>query len=153
MVCVRVRVCIHDVEREAVRVRVACVCVCVCAHAQDDDSNGHIDFVAAASNLRARNYKIKEATRHSVKMIAGKIVPAIATTTCMITGLVCLEMYRVLKGGNADNTYNSYVNLAVNVYSTANPNPPKKTVSKARPCVCRAWMCVDVCEFSCVRCV
>lgn len=27
---------------------------------KDDDSNHHIDFINAASNLRARNYKIKE---------------------------------------------------------------------------------------------
>jgi len=97
---------------------------------KDDDSNGHIDFVTAASNLRARNYKIKEATRHQVKMIAGKIVPAIATTTCMITGLVCVEMYKVLKGADCNGTLNSYVNLAVNVYSMANPQPPKKNCSK-----------------------
>ncbi len=65
-------------------------------------------------------------------MIAGKIVPAIATTTCMITGLASLEMYKVLKGGTADNTLNSFVNLAVNVYSMANPQPPKKNVSRVR---------------------
>ena len=28
---------------------------------KDDDTNFHIDFIAAASNLRARNYKITEA--------------------------------------------------------------------------------------------
>jgi ubiquitin-activating enzyme E1 len=64
---------------------------------QDDDSNHHIDFIAAAANLRARNYKIKEATRHEVKMTAGKIIPAIATTTCMVTGLVAIEMYKVIQ--------------------------------------------------------
>ena len=26
----------------------------------DDDSNGHIDFIHAFSNLRAKNYNIKE---------------------------------------------------------------------------------------------
>ena len=87
--------------------------------------------MTATSNLRARNYKIKETTRHQVKMIAGKIVPAIATTTCMITGLACLEMYKVLKGADANGTLNSFVNLAVNVYSMANPQPAKRHTSKA----------------------
>jgi len=31
---------------------------------KDDDTNHHIDFVTACANLRARNYKIEEGSRH-----------------------------------------------------------------------------------------
>ena len=62
---------------------------------KDDDTNYHIDFITAASNLRATNYSIATADKHHTKRVAGKIIPAIATTTSVVTGLVCLEMYKV----------------------------------------------------------
>lgn len=65
---------------------------------KDDDTNFHIDFIHACSNLRARNYQIVEANRHKTKMISGNIIPAIATTTACITGAVTTEIYLHAQG-------------------------------------------------------
>ena len=60
---------------------------------KDDDNNGHIDFIYSSSNIRARNYNIKEMEKQKIKMIAGRIVSAMATTMATITGIVCLQLY------------------------------------------------------------
>lgn len=62
----------------------------------EKDFDLHVEFVTSASNLRARNYGIQRADKHKTKFVAGKIVPAIATTTSLVTGLICLELYKVL---------------------------------------------------------
>lgn len=61
---------------------------------KDDPTNFHIEFVAGVSNLRARNYKIEEVDNFKVKLIAGKIIPAIATTTAMVVGAVGIEILK-----------------------------------------------------------
>lgn len=44
-----------------------------------DDLNFHIDFLTAATNMRSWNYDIKESARHTVKVTAGRIIPALAS--------------------------------------------------------------------------
>lgn len=63
---------------------------------KDNDNNFHIDLITAISNLRARNYRIPELDRIKIKLIAGKIIPAIATTTAMIVGAVGLELIKIV---------------------------------------------------------
>ncbi|NXC48399.1 UBA1 enzyme, partial [Penelope pileata] len=61
---------------------------------KDDDI--HVDFIMAASNLRAENYGIPTADRLTSQRIAGRIVPAIVTTTAAVAALACLEVYKLL---------------------------------------------------------
>uniref|UniRef100_A0A6A7G6M5 E1 ubiquitin-activating enzyme n=1 Tax=Hirondellea gigas TaxID=1518452 RepID=A0A6A7G6M5_9CRUS len=103
-----------------------------CEFEKDNPKNFHIAFITACANLRARNYSIKEVSRHECKLIAGKIIPAIATTTAMVTGLVCLELYKTIQDKPLEAYKNGFANLAIPFLTFGEPVPPVKTKSKLR---------------------
>ena len=89
---------------------------------KDDDLNGHIDFIYSCSNIRARNYNIKEIEKQKVKIIAGRIIPAMATTTATITGIACLQLYTLNQTNNINYFRNCYLNLAINRFIMTMPS-------------------------------
>lgn len=90
---------------------------------KDDDTNHHVEFVTAASNLRAENYDIPQADAMKTKQIAGRIIPALATTTAVVSGLVAIELYKVIEANGGiskaplERFKNGFLNLAGPFYS------------------------------------
>ncbi|KAM9758223.1 ubiquitin-like modifier-activating enzyme 1 [Menidia menidia] len=100
--------------------------MCPVEFEKDDDSNFHMDYIVAASNLRAENYHIPAADRLQSKRIAGRIIPAIATTTAVVAGLMCLELFKVIQGHKKISSYRTaYLNLAVQYFVLSQPSCPQ----------------------------
>lgn len=88
---------------------------------KDDDANGHIDFIYSMANLRSRNYKLDPMDWVTTKIKAGRIVPALSTTTTAIAGIQTLELVKYIKGLKLDRMRNAFLNLAVPVLQLSEP--------------------------------
>ena len=124
---------------------------------KDHDENGHIDFINAGANLRARNYGIDECDRNKTKKIAGKIIPTILTTTASIAGFVSLQLYTLLQTNDPNYFRDCFFNLAANYFFFNKPSEPIKMKDnefderimgpvKAIPEGWNAWDRIDITE-------
>jgi len=94
---------------------------------KDLDTNYHIAYIHGTSNLRARLYGIPEVSFYETKGIAGKIIPALATTTAIVSSLIVLEMmkYVIDKNRKIEDYQSYFINLADNMIIAGEPIPPK----------------------------
>lgn len=112
----------------------------------DKDVDAHMKVVAAVGNLRARNYNIPEADLHTSRGIAGKITPAISTTTALVTGAICLEIFKLLQDKPLEQLSNAFVNLALPLFTSMQPEPPKSTTARIKDKEWKwtQWDCLDI---------
>ena len=103
---------------------------------KDDDTNYHVDFLHALTNLRARNYGLAEYDWLQVKIKAGRIIPALVTTTAVVSGLVAIQLIQTVAGAPVELLKNSFVNLAVPYVAQSEPGAPKQR--KLGPEVCNS---------------
>ena len=88
---------------------------------KDDDTNFHMEFISSLANLRARSYQIEEVDKFKAKITAGNIIPAIATSTAIADGLVCLEFYKLLQEKKGEDFRNSNFNIGASFYQMFEP--------------------------------
>ncbi|KAG1655429.1 SUMO-activating enzyme subunit 2 [Nymphon striatum] len=86
----------------------------------DKDDNDSMDFVTACANIRAYIFGISKKSKFDVKSMAGNIIPAIATTNAIISGLIVMEMIKVLLGRLKD---------CKTVYLNRKPNHRKRILA------------------------
>jgi hypothetical protein len=94
---------------------------------KDEDSNCHVDFIHASANIRSANYTLEKMDWLTTKLKAGRIVPALATTTACVSGLQTIELIKLLKGVDIDLHRNSTLNLALPMLMMNEPAPPGTT--------------------------
>ncbi|KAM8946660.1 SUMO-activating enzyme subunit 2 isoform 2-T2 [Pelodytes ibericus] len=83
----------------------------------DKDDAPAMDFVTSAANLRMYIFSMTMKSRFDVKSMAGNIIPAIATTNAVISGLIVLEGLKILSGN---------IEQCRTVFLNKQPNPRKK---------------------------
>jgi ubiquitin-activating enzyme E1 len=109
--------------------------ICPQEFEKDNDSNYHILYIQSTSNNRASNYQIPLADFYQTKGIAGKIIPALATTTSIVSSLITIEMLKYLSNPvrPIDDYTSSTINLADNMLVQFEPMPTVvKTVNNIR---------------------
>jgi len=110
----------------------------------DKDDDDHLDVVWSASVIRARAYKIPPTDRLETKRVVGRIVPAIATTTAAATGLVALELVKLLHRPRILERFRAAnFNLAVNSYSFFEPRSCA-TQSRFGELECNLWTHIEL---------
>mmetsp|Transcript_5712 Transcript_5712/g.8288 ORF Transcript_5712/g.8288 Transcript_5712/m.8288 type:complete len:1108 (+) Transcript_5712:146-3469(+) len=93
---------------------------------KDDDSNGHVDFVTAASNLRALCYGIAPVDTMETRRVAGQIIPAMITTTALVSAFSCLEMVKLVQKASLEVHRNAFVNMATPFLAFTRPMPAEE---------------------------
>jgi ubiquitin-activating enzyme E1 len=93
---------------------------------KDDESNGHVNFVTAASNLRAIAYGIPPVDSMETRRVAGNIIPAVVTTTAFVSGLSCIELIKLVQNAPLTVHRSAFVNLALPFFAFTMPLPAEQ---------------------------
>jgi hypothetical protein len=78
------------------------------------------------ANLRASNYKLDPMDWITTKLKAGRITPALSTTTSCIAAIQTIELIKYLKKLPIDQMKNTFINLAVPIIQTGEPGELEK---------------------------
>ena len=108
---------------------------------KDNDSNYQIDLIYSMSGLRCLNYNIEPFDWITCKLKAGKIIPALATTTSCISALQSLELLKIIKELDVNKNRNTFLNLAIPYIQNSEPGEvvTKKITDKLSSNIWDIW--------------
>jgi molybdopterin/thiamine biosynthesis adenylyltransferase len=90
----------------------------------DKDNDILLNLMSSISNLRANIYHIDEVSNLDIKLISGRIIPALCTTTTVIAGFVVIEILKYLSDISSSD---SNINLGINQFLLFDSQRPKVT--------------------------
>lgn len=73
------------------------------------------------ANLRSSNYKLEPMDWMTTKLKAGRITPALSTTTSCVAALQTIELIKFLKKCKLTKMRNTFINLAVPMIQAGEP--------------------------------
>ncbi|ADO67469.1 putative ubiquitin-activating enzyme E1 [Cafeteria roenbergensis virus] len=93
----------------------------------DKDLPEHYNWLYYSSLSRAECYHIDFPDILKTRQISGKIIPALATTTSMVAGLISLEILKYYQNKKIEDYRSYFLNLGINQFLYSEPNPCAKT--------------------------
>ena len=88
---------------------------------KDTTDINQINFISYSSNLRASNYNIENIDKIKIKIIAGKIMPALITSTSSVAGLLALQLYVLSQNSNCNTFRTGIMDLSDNTLALGIP--------------------------------
>ena len=90
----------------------------------DKDNNTHNSLLHSLVNTRAICYNISPVDKLTIRLKSGKIIPALSTTTSIISAFVVLDIIKYLNNINKFTEINiNIANNTYNVYQACRPGP------------------------------
>jgi len=113
---------------------------------KDDDTLNHVDWLVTISNLRNLQYSIPLTDKYETRKIAGKIIPALITTTSIIAGYQIMEFIKTVAVTVPDITKftNIYLNTGINFYSYVTPTKVNKKIVSGSMMDISVWDKVEI---------
>ena len=92
----------------------------------DKENNNHISLIHSFANIKAKNFSIECCTILNTKLISGKIVPSIPTSTACVGGFVSLQILNLIQTHDLSILRNTYFNLAISLVKQLETEKVKK---------------------------
>jgi hypothetical protein len=94
--------------------------ICIQSFDKDDIYSNHTECITYMANFRAINYNIEHTTVSKCRIIAGNIIPALSTTTTLVTALSIMEMLKYISNTHIVHA-DHFINMGVNTFIQSEP--------------------------------